>query len=102
MYVIQKCSCFKCFRENKPQESESYLDTTLNLLGLKDQLPNSSQTCSYYSFMVVTTAIVLFLGLLFITKKLVDHVKEEDRVFPQILSDYKNKCPCYEMKELKL
>ncbi|KAH0999239.1 uncharacterized protein LOC109535377 [Dendroctonus ponderosae] len=88
------------FKEKAPKESPSYLSRTLDLFGLAETPTTATpQSCSYYSLMVVTITIVLLITMIFVAKKLVEYVKEDDRVFPHIVPNYKNKCPCYQEGE---
>lgn len=76
--------------------SQTYFAQMLDMLQLKKPSKKVLPSCSPYAILVVSTTLMVFLGMVFVTKKLVEHVKDEDSLFRNIFHKSKSRCPCQE------
>ncbi|XP_030753493.1 uncharacterized protein LOC115880430 [Sitophilus oryzae] len=84
------------FEDKQTQKQASYIEKTLDILGLNSENSTSPPSCSYYSILVVATSTIVFVLSMVCTKKLLDYFREEHRIFSEMAGDFPKKCPCFD------
>lgn len=104
IYISLSSKTQKTFKNQKSHNrdesmtgSPSYFGQILDMVRLKKPSSKVLPSCSPYAILVVSTTLMVFLAMVFVAKKLIEHVKDEDSfVRTMMMHKSKSRCPCQE------